>query len=668
MKEEKNSKSESIQRKFVESYDLSDYEILTDDGWKDAVSLHKTVPYEAWKLVTEKHDLICADDHIVFNDQMEEVFVKDIQPDSFVMTEDGPEKVLSVQKLDFSDNMYDIELADDSNHRYYTNGILSHNTTTYTVYSLWLATLFSDKKILICANKLATALEIMDRIRKAAILLPKDITPGVVSYNKGDITFDNGSSIKACSTSSSGARGTSANTLILDEFSFVAENLCEEFFASVIPIVSSVKNSKIIIVSTPNGSSGKYYELWQQANTNNAAENKDGWQPFRIRWWEVPGRDEEWKEQQIASIGMEKWKQEFECDFLTTSTKRLIPEDVIDKYRQKLAEAKLTGEAKGKKCKLMSENEDKIYSYVMWREFDQTRTYAASADIAEGVGGDSSVLYVWDITDLKNITMCTMFESNTVSVIEFAYVINNILALYGNPYLIAERNGCSSGTLDALKITYNYPRLVLEGKNNDAGVFSHVTVKGKACLWMREMLTTSSFGFNFYDGQLLEEFSSFVKKDTKGVHVVYQALSPAHDDHIAALMWLCWMLQNDIIEKYYMVVKTETSQLGTTYAQILQPLNEYTGEELKRISDDPVYQEFLEFKEEGMKLLKEAKAKEVAEDKQGFFRQTFDPYFGGYDNEPSWHNMSQSNEFYSQILSRNNIQPSFFINIGGGYL
>ena len=84
-------------------------------------------------------------------------------------------------------------------------------TTTYTVYALWLATLFSDKKILICANKLATAMEIMDRIRKAALLLPKEISPGVVAYNKGDITFDNGSSIRAYSTSSSGARGASGN-------------------------------------------------------------------------------------------------------------------------------------------------------------------------------------------------------------------------------------------------------------------------------------------------------------------------------------------------------------------------------------------------------------------------------------------------------------------------
>ena len=75
--------------------------------------------------------------------------------------------MVDIIKLETCDNMYDIELDSTTNHRYYTNGILSHNSTTYTIFCLWYATLFADKKIMICANKLATAIEIMDRIRKA---------------------------------------------------------------------------------------------------------------------------------------------------------------------------------------------------------------------------------------------------------------------------------------------------------------------------------------------------------------------------------------------------------------------------------------------------------------------------------------------------------------------
>lgn len=123
---------------------------------------------------------------------------------------------------------------------------------------------------------------------------------------------------------------TSHNCLIIDEMAFIPKNIIDDFFASVVPIVSSSKTSKIIAVSTPNGAEGMYYDLWQKANLG---ESEEGWMPFRIHWWEVPGRDEKWKQQQIATIGIEKWKQEYECDFLTSLTKRLIPDDIIDKYR-----------------------------------------------------------------------------------------------------------------------------------------------------------------------------------------------------------------------------------------------------------------------------------------------------------------------------------------------
>ena len=92
------------------------------------------------------------------------------------------------------------------------------------------------------------------------------------------------------------------------------------------------------------------------------------------------------------------------------------------------------------------------------------------------------------------------------------------MALYNNPYYICERNGVGSGYLDALKITYNYQHIVKEGKGGESGVFSHVTTKSKACLWAREMATTSGFDWKIHDKELLDDFDVFCKKDTSGVH------------------------------------------------------------------------------------------------------------------------------------------------------
>lgn len=47
-------KSEKINHKFIESYDINDYEILTDTGWEDISSIHKTIVYEKWIIKTEK--------------------------------------------------------------------------------------------------------------------------------------------------------------------------------------------------------------------------------------------------------------------------------------------------------------------------------------------------------------------------------------------------------------------------------------------------------------------------------------------------------------------------------------------------------------------------------------------------------------------------------------
>lgn len=126
--------------------------------------------------------------------------------------------------------------------------------------------------------------------------LPKWLKCGLVTLNKGEITFSNKSSIRAFSSSSDGARGFSCNVIICDEFAFLKKNLADKLFTSMYPTISSSKSGKFIIVSTPNGTSNNlYYDIWCQANSKDVNGNLDGWKPFEMYWWQVPGHDEEWK-------------------------------------------------------------------------------------------------------------------------------------------------------------------------------------------------------------------------------------------------------------------------------------------------------------------------------------------------------------------------------------
>ena len=124
-----NNLSDNIERKFINTWDIEDFQILTDDGFVDIKSLHETIPYIKYHIETFNGlTLDCADNHIVFDENMNEIFVKNLRNEDKIMTANGIDTIICVECTNIKENMYDFELDENSNHRYYTNGILSHNT------------------------------------------------------------------------------------------------------------------------------------------------------------------------------------------------------------------------------------------------------------------------------------------------------------------------------------------------------------------------------------------------------------------------------------------------------------------------------------------------------------------------------------------------------------
>jgi len=117
------------ERKITDSFKLDDFEILTDTGFSEVKFLHKTIEYFVFQLGTKSgRKLECADNHIVFKEGFEECFVKDLKVGDLLISEDGLDEVESIVLKSSKEQMYDFELDGDSNKRYYTNGLLSHNT------------------------------------------------------------------------------------------------------------------------------------------------------------------------------------------------------------------------------------------------------------------------------------------------------------------------------------------------------------------------------------------------------------------------------------------------------------------------------------------------------------------------------------------------------------
>jgi hypothetical protein len=131
-------------KKITKTTKIIEYEVLTDDGFVDIEALHETIPYEVYHLkLSDGKELKCADNHIVFVTEynkttfesvgLTEKFVKDLEIGSFVMVSDDngnltESEVIEVTNLGYEEVMYDLELKEGSTRRYYTNGILSHNT------------------------------------------------------------------------------------------------------------------------------------------------------------------------------------------------------------------------------------------------------------------------------------------------------------------------------------------------------------------------------------------------------------------------------------------------------------------------------------------------------------------------------------------------------------
>jgi len=117
------------EKKFTKSWKIEDYEILTDEGYVDIEYLHETIPYQVFEIKTASgKSLKCADDHIIFLSDMSEIFVKDLEIGDRIISKEGVDIIISVENLGYEESMYDFQLSENSNLRYYTNDILSHNT------------------------------------------------------------------------------------------------------------------------------------------------------------------------------------------------------------------------------------------------------------------------------------------------------------------------------------------------------------------------------------------------------------------------------------------------------------------------------------------------------------------------------------------------------------
>lgn len=441
-------------------------------------------------------------------------------------------------------------------------------STLLTIYALWIACFNEDQNILIVANKESTAINIFKRVRLAYEQLPNYLKPGAVEYGKTSMTLGNGSSIGISTTSSDAGRGSSVNCLILDELAFIDNHLVEQFWRSVYPIISSSKKSKIFIASTPNGTDNLFYELYQ-----GAIENKNDWKAERVDWWEVPGRDEEWKEKTIRSLGsVEAFDQEFGNVFIQTGESS-VNEKMFEEMKLDIREP------------------DFVYDdgkYQLWDSYKQDRIYVTGVDISEGVGAAASVIQIFDITNLRNIEQVACYHNRTISPYNFTAKLYEILQHWGSPLAMIERNNCGAQVVDQLKNTLHYENIVSYGTKQSTdkiGVQAHTNTKYKGVTNMRYWLNELR-AIKIRDINTLIELKNFIRysNGTWGA----RPGADNWDDRVMSLVWALVILENELAEKYFEVqeyddnkkpLKIKSLDYGIKY--FINPNSIYSNEKNK---------------------------------------------------------------------------------------
>ena len=449
-------------------------------------------------------------------------------------------------------------------------------TTMMTIYALWVASFNPDQRILIVANKEGTAIEIMSRIRLAYEELPNWLKPGVKEYGKTSIVLANGTKIGISTTTGTAARGQSVNCLILDELAFIEPHLVEDFWKSVYPIISSSKKSKIFIASTANGTDNLFYNLYS------GAENEEnGWAYDKILWNEIPGRNDKWKEDTIKSIGStEAFEQEFNCQFIS-SGESSVNDELFDKLNDLVCDPKYIFDD-GK--------------YHLWEEPRDDRIYIASVDTSEGLGKDASVIQILDYTDLTNINQVAVYHNNEISPYNFAEKVYEVLQHWGNPLVCVERNNSGGQVVDTLKNVYDYENIVswgssVAGRNkSQLGIVSHTNTKYKGVMNMRYWVNELE-AVKINDRRLVKELKNYVKAPNG----TWNAKKGYHDDLVTSLMWNLIILIDEIVEKYFDVVKRDTnnrplelSQFDYGIKYFMDPTSLYTNEKEKSSSVMPI--------------------------------------------------------------------------------
>ena len=414
----------------------------------------------------------------------------------------------------------------------------SGKSISTVAYILWYLLFKGEQVVGILANKGDTAREMLSRITLMLENVPFFLQPGCKALNKGSIEFCNNSKIVARATSSSSIRGMSMNLVYLDEFAFVERD--EEFYTSTYPVISSGKTTKIIITSTRNGVNNRFNKIYE-----GAVQGTNEFKPFRVDWWDVPGRDEEWKRMTIANTSLMQFKQEFGNEVIGSGDTLITPEVLLG---------------------LTSEDPvsiDQGGSIKIYKTPEEGHNYIMTVDVSHGRGQDYSTFTVVDVTSKPFEQVCT-YRDNMVSPLLYPDIIYKYANHYNEAYVVVENNDAGQVVCNGLYYELEYENVYVESMVKSAGVGVRMTTKTKriGCSNIKDIIEQGEL--HLVDAETIIECSSFVAKGKS-----YEAEHNGHDDLMMNLVMFGWFTSTGFFQE-----ATDINMKNLLYKEKIQQIED----------------------------------------------------------------------------------------------
>lgn len=401
-------------------------------------------------------------------------------------------------------------------------------TVTAAACILWYTLFQESKTVAILANKGTSAREVLARYQTMYENLPIWLQQGVRTWNKGDVELENGSRIFTSATTASGIRGKSVNWLYIDEAAIIPNNVADEFFASVYPTISAGTTTKILLTSTPLGYN-HFWKFW-----NEAEQNKNDFISFFIPYWEIPGRDEKWAEEQLRTLGEVKFNQEVLCQFLGSSN------------------TLISGRALGNMSSI-----EPIFRNMHFDVYEnpvEGKQYVIVVDVSRGIGGDYSAFTVIDVTQ-SPYKLVAKYRNNTIAPMLLPDVVYKAAKDYNNAFVLVEVNDIGGQVADILYSELEYENLLCTitennrtyispgfAKSTTFGVRTTKSVKRIGCFALKSLIEEQKL--LIFDAETIGELSTFIEKNGS-----FAADIGYTDDLVMTLVLFGWVTSNQYFKE-----------------------------------------------------------------------------------------------------------------------